>query len=83
VPLFGPEALEAAFDLFDFIVDGDLSRALSLDPVVRWPLDYWATLSAAARTAKFNRRDHQHLAALQLIIDRACERELRREAVSY
>jgi hypothetical protein len=77
--LFGLDDLDAAFRFFDLLVGGDLSRALNLEPVVRWSPKDWATFAPTTRAARFNPRDPRHVEALQLIIDRACERQLKRE----
>lgn len=70
---FDEAALKAATSLFDVVVAGDQRRALALDPVLRWTQSYWAALSEAMLSAGFEIQNPRHLAALQYLIDQACE----------
>lgn len=70
---FDQAALRAATSLFEVIVGNDQRRALALDPVLRWTEGYWAALNEAIQMAGFEIQNPRHLAALQHLIDQACE----------
>ena len=65
--------LKIARKAFSQIVDDDPSRALRLEPVLRWPTGAWEAFTDTLRESGFDRRRLSHLAALQWLIDQACE----------
>ena len=67
--------LAIAKAMFDAVVNGDPARALRLDPVIRWSPSDWEPHAAAMREIKFDRHNPAHLAALQAMIDQACDNE--------
>jgi len=71
--VIAPEDLEVARTVFDVIVGGEPHRALALDPVVRWPRTAWSAFSDCMRAAGFDFHNPGHLAALQSLIDKACD----------
>jgi hypothetical protein len=71
--VIAPGDLEIAKTVFDVIVGGEPSRALALDPVIRWPGSAWAAFTECMRHAGFDFHNPNHLAALQSLIDKACD----------
>jgi hypothetical protein len=71
--VIAPGDLEVAKTVFDVIVGGEPSRALALDPVIRWPGSAWSAFGDCVRLAGFDFRNPNHLAALQSLIDKACD----------
>jgi hypothetical protein len=71
--LIAPADLEIARAVFDVIVAGEPSRALALEPVIRWPTGAWAAFTDIMRIAGFDFHNPNHLAALQSLIDKACD----------
>lgn len=70
---FDAESLEIAGRVFDAIVGNDKPRALALEPVIRWHLKAWVAFEDTIASAGFNIRNPDHLAALQYLIDKACD----------
>ena len=70
---FAAEDLEIARTIFNAIVEGQPNRALGLDAVIRWPASAWLAFADVMRTAGFEFRNPRHLAALQSLIDKACD----------
>jgi hypothetical protein len=70
---FAPSDLEIARPLFDALVGDDPRRALALDPVLRWSADFWSAFADTLRETGFSPKNPGHLAALQSLIDQACE----------
>jgi hypothetical protein len=68
-----PDDLEIADAVFEAIVGDHLSRALALDAVVRWPASAWSAFTDIIEITGFDFHNPQHLAALQSLIDKACD----------
>ena len=65
--------LEIAKSVFQKVVSGDPNRARLLDPVIRWTGHTWDAIADVLAQAGFNRHKPAHLAALQSLIDQACD----------
>ncbi len=70
---FDPNVLAIAGQVFDAIVGNDNARAHALEPVIRWHLKAWVAFEDTIASAGFNIRNPDHLAALQYLIDKACD----------
>ena len=68
-----PDDLEIADMVFEAIVGDQPKRALALDPVIRWPASAWTAFTEVIRISGFDIHNPQHLAALQSLIDKACD----------
>ena len=75
---FSPAELEIADKAFWLIVGDDPSRALRLDPVCRWSVAAWDALADTLRESAFDSHRPGHLAALQWLIDKACDADLKK-----
>ncbi|HUN70657.1 MAG TPA: hypothetical protein VMU46_17825, partial [Burkholderiales bacterium] len=71
--VFAPNDMLVAQAVFEAIVGEQPRRALALEPVVRWPRSAWLAITDCMRAAGFDNRNPGHLAALQSLIDRACD----------
>jgi hypothetical protein len=71
--IFTEESMESAQEVFDVIVQGQPKRALALEPVIRWPTTAWFAFTDTMRLAGFDFHNPDHLAALQSLIDKACD----------
>ena len=71
--MFAPNDMVVAQAVFEAIVGEQPRRALALEPVVRWPRSAWLAITDCMRAAGFDYRNPGHLAALQSLIDRACD----------
>ncbi len=70
---FKPETLDLVRPLFEAIVAGEPKRALALDPVIRWQLSAWIAFEDTIFATGFEISNPEHLAALQYLIDTACD----------
>ena len=75
--MFSPEDLQIAGDFLRAVIGGDITLSITLDPVIRWPQSLWASLSGAMVKSGFNNRNPEHLAALQSLIDKASDAQMR------
>ena len=75
---YTPADLEIATEIFWAIVRDDPRRALSLEPIIRWQKDAWGAFSATILEIGFDTRNPRHLAALQSLIDHACNAATKR-----
>ena len=71
--VFDPQDLAVAKTVFEAVVGAEPKRALALEPVIRWSADAWRALAATLQKAGFDPRKPAHLAALQSLIDQACD----------
>ena len=70
---YSPEDIEPAKGALALIVGDQPKRVLMLDAVVRWPESAWTAMNSMLRECGFERTKPGHLAALQWLIDQACE----------
>ena len=75
--MFSQEDLQIAGDLLRAVIGSDITLSITLDPVIRWPQSLWASLSVAMVKSGFNHRNPEHLAALQSLIDKASDAQMK------
>ena len=74
---FSPDELEVARAVFSVIFGDDPRRALPTKPVLRWPGEFWIEFAPELLECGFDKTNPGHLAALQCLIDQACEADAR------
>ena len=74
---FLPDDLEIARAAFSLIFADDPRRAIPMKPVLRWSESFWSEFADELAECNFDRTSPGHLAALQCLIDQACEADAR------
>ena len=71
--MFTQKDFKVASTFLLHVVEDDLERARSLEPVIRWSVSTWMAFASAMSLSGFNHRNPAHLTALQCLIDRLCD----------